>query len=229
MVLVRLAYAADLPTPDEALKALRDGAPVRGEPASAAAPSGNGGATRMAASGGAMAQAPMPRPLPRPEPASLSSTPPAPVVRYERFDDVLAAAAAHRELKLKHALEHNVSVNHFEDGRIEIALTPDAPAGFVGDLSRNLGEWTGRRWMVSVAREAARPTVAEVRRSAQARLVDDARADPVVAAVMARFPGAEIVDVRVRGAEPAPDEPPPVEDMSAYDVGDVPPPPADED
>ena len=46
-----------------------------------------------------------------------------------------------------------------------------------------------------------------LRRTAQAQLVDDARADPVVAAVLTRFPGAEIVDVRVRGAEPPADVP----------------------
>ena len=57
-------------------------------------------------------------------------------------------------------------------------------------------EWTGRRWMIAVAREAATPTSAEVKRAARDRLVDDARADPLVAAVLARFPGAEIVDVR---------------------------------
>jgi DNA polymerase III subunit gamma/tau len=65
--------------------------------------------------------------------------------------------------------------------------------------------------MVAVAREADAPTIAEAKRTARERLVDDARADPVVAAVLARFPGAEIVDVRVRGEEgetppPAPEE-----------------------
>ena len=41
-----------------------------------------------------------------------------------------------------------------------------------------------------------------MKRAARDRLVDDARADPLVAAVLARFPGAEIVDVRVTGEEP---------------------------
>jgi DNA polymerase-3 subunit gamma/tau len=237
MVLVRLAHAADLPTPDEALKALRDGAPARAEgaalaPSAASAPA-NGGGPRMAASGGAPQMSARPalhaRPAEAPSPAPAASPP---ALRFARYEDIVAEASARRELKLKHALEHNVSVNRFEDGRIEIALTPDAPQGLVGDLARKLEEWTGRRWMVSIAREASRPTIADVRRTAQAKLVDDARADPVVAAVLARFPGAEIVDVRVRGAEPAADEPdnvpPPVEDMSAYDGGELPLPP-DED
>ncbi len=48
MLLVRLAYAADLPTPDEALRMLRDGA--RAVPGSAApAPRGGGGGATAAA------------------------------------------------------------------------------------------------------------------------------------------------------------------------------------
>jgi DNA polymerase-3 subunit gamma/tau len=217
MVLVRLAYAADLPTPDEAIRALRDGQPAAAPPPPSASAPGTGGA-RMAAGGGMAAAA---APAPRREAAPVSA--PASAPRLEKFSDVVALAALHRELKLKHALEHHVSVNRFEDGQIEIATTPDASPGLAGELSRKLGEWTGRRWIVAVARDAATPTIAETRRNARERLVDDARADPLVAAVLTRFPGAEIVDVRIAGAEPPADNlPPPVEDMSAYDLGDEP-------
>ena len=139
----------------------------------------------------------------------------------------MALAGEKRELMLKHALEDTVRLIRFEPGRIELALTEHAPSGFAGALSGKLEEWTGRRWMIAVARDpgsgsgagAAAPTIAEARISAQARLLDDARADPVVAAVLSRFPGAEIVDVRVRAAEgdlppSAPDEAlPPPDDM----------------
>jgi DNA polymerase-3 subunit gamma/tau len=197
MVVVRIAHAADLPTPDEALRALRDGAPARAAEASSAPASGGDGRARLAASAGrpassAAAPAAAPRPAPR------AAAPSRPVARFE---DVIALAAEHRELKLKHDLETCVRVIRFELGQIDIALTGDAPPGLAGDLSARLEAWTGRRWMVAVGRNAAAPTVAEVRRSAQAQLVTDARADPVVAAVLARFPGAEIVDVRVRGGE----------------------------
>ena len=55
--------------------------------------------------------------------------------------------------------------------------------------------------MVAVAREAAAQTIAEARSAAREQLVDDARSDPVVAAVLARFPGAEIVNVRIRAGD----------------------------
>ena len=197
MVLVRIAHAADLPTPDEALRAIRDGAPAAsrsgGTPA-ALAPAGGEPRARLAAVAGAS-------PAPERAEAPRMAAEPGATLRLAAFADLVALAGERRELKWKHDLEHSIRVLRFEHGRIELALTEDAPKSLAGDLSRKLEEWTGHRWMVAVAREAAAPTIAEERRSAREQLVDDARSDPVVAAVLARFPGAEIVDVRVRGGE----------------------------
>jgi DNA polymerase-3 subunit gamma/tau len=118
------------------------------------------------------------------------------------FADVVALAGQKRELKLKHALETTLRLVAFEPGKIEVAVTAEAPAGLAGELSRKLEEWTGARWMIAVSRDGGGATIAEARREAQERLVDDARADPLVAAVLQRFPGAEIVDVRVRSDAP---------------------------
>ena len=209
MVIVRLAHAADLPTPDEALRTLkgngggsRDPAPERNAP-----PSGEGGRARMSTNG-SLARAPAAAPRSRAEPTA----------HVAAFADVVALAGTHRELRLKHDLETDLRIVRFEPGRIEIALTEHASPGLAGELSKKLEEWTGTRWMIAVAREGGGPTIAEVRQSAQNRLVDDARADPLVAAVLNTFPGAEIVDVRVLGAAaagPVPDDAlPPIRDDS---------------
>jgi len=204
MVLVRLAHAADLPTPDEALRALREGGSVRREglPSGQSSP---GGGNRMVAAGGVRLDAPSPQadPRPAPQPTSVAAS------QIESFADVVAMAGRERDLKLKHALETGVRLVRFERGRIDLALTEHAPRDLVGDLSRKLETWTGQRWMIAVNRQSDTPTIEEGRKSDRARLVDDARADPVVAAVLERFPGAEIVDVRVRadetGAVPEPE------------------------
>jgi DNA polymerase-3 subunit gamma/tau len=212
MVIVRIAHAADLPTPDEALKQMADGGGSAPRPRSAA-PASSGSAPRMAmaASGGARA-------APAAAPAAAVSDAP----RLATFDDLVAYAGVKRELKLKHALETTVRVARFEPGRIEIALTEHAAPGLVGELNKKLEQWTGTRWMITVVRESGAATIAEVKKSARDRLVDDARADPVVAAVMAEFPGAEIVDVRVPASEIAAvtegeDLPPPVDEMNEDD------------
>jgi DNA polymerase-3 subunit gamma/tau len=219
MVVVRLAHAADLPTPDEALKALaQNGGSPPARPRGVAADPAPDGRARMAASGNARPAIAEAAPVAQPQARTIEAP------RLESFADLIALAGEKRELKLKHALESTVRPIRFETGRIEVALTEHASPGLAGELSRKLEQWTGQRWMVAVNRDGGGETVAETRRNARAKLVDDARADPVVAAVFAQFPGAEIVDVRVRGAEgeaaPAEDGPMPATDEPPFD--DVP-------
>jgi DNA polymerase-3 subunit gamma/tau len=207
MVVVRIAHAAELPTPDEALRALRDGSAggSGGEARPSRADPPRGGEARMMMAGGtARAAAPSRAPAPAAEAR--------PAHRIAAFADLVAFAGEKREIRLKHALETAVRLIRFEPGRMEVAFTADAPSDLAGELSRKLEAWTGTRWMVAVAGEGGAPTLAEARRAAREQLVDDARADALVAAVLERFPGAEIVDVRVRGeGAGAPAEPPPID------------------
>jgi DNA polymerase III subunit gamma/tau len=147
------------------------------------------------------------------------------------FDELIALAAAKRDLQTRSALEADVRLVRFEDGRLEIALEPSARKTLVNDLSRKLTEWTGRRWMVAVSAEPGAPTVRAQSAARQGELEQGVRADPLVQAVLRRFPGAEIVGVRRRGdvaagdaaAVPAadPDEPPPnPDDYGASDKDD---------
>jgi DNA polymerase-3 subunit gamma/tau len=197
MVVVRIAHAADLPTPDEALKSIGDGSSngaARARPSSVS----DDQRPRMTMTAGGS----RPAAVAQPSPAAAAPAPAA-APRLESFAAVVALAGARRELRLKHALETVVRPVRFQPGQIEVALTEHAEPGLAGMLAKKLEEWTGERWMIVVSREAGEPTVAEVRQTARARLVDDARADPLVSAVLERFPGAEIVDVRAPAGEGA--------------------------
>jgi DNA polymerase-3 subunit gamma/tau len=210
MVLVRIAYVADLPTPDEAIRAL-DG----GEGASPARPQGNGGAGMGsgAVSSAAPSQAQRfdaPRGGPRamtaiqpagdpvaqsaPQPQGTPQDTPALVIRT--FAELVALAADKRDIQMKLALERDVRLVRCEDGKLEIALEPHAPKTLVNDLSRKLQLWTGRSWMVGISREPAARTLKSEADARKAELEIGVRADPLVKAVLERFPGAEIVGVR---------------------------------
>ena len=199
MVLVRLAYAADLPTPDEVLRTLREGGPLPSPapsaPALSAGPSSAGGLA-LASS--------QPSAPPRPEP------PPAEGVRLRRFEDVVALAGDKRDITLKTALERDVRLVRFEEGRIEFAPAEGAGRTLANDLARALDAWTGRRWVVALSSEPGAPTLADQRRAAERERRSGAEAHPLVQAVLSGFPGAQIVDVRERRApdevmpEPAP-------------------------
>jgi DNA polymerase-3 subunit gamma/tau len=135
------------------------------------------------------------------EPASPSP------VAITSFSEVIALAQRMRDLSVKTALERDLRLVRFEEGRLEIALEPGASKTLVNDLSRKLAEWTGRRWMVVVSAEAGEPTVKSQAEAQRAEMVRGVRADPLVQAVLARFPGAEIVDVRRRGMDALPPAP----------------------
>jgi DNA polymerase-3 subunit gamma/tau len=209
MVLVRIAYVADMPTPDEAIKMLEQnggGSPVvtgSGAPRSApAAPVSalQSPAPRAAAPGprsGAEASARPQMVAPSPEAQSAPAA-----LRIASFPELVALAAEKRDLLTKAALEADVRLVRIEDGRLELALERSAARTLINDLSRKLEQWTGRRWTVIVSNEAGQPTLRsqmEVERSQRERA---AEADPRVREVLARFPGAKVVEVRKLAPEP---------------------------
>jgi DNA polymerase III subunit gamma/tau len=208
MVLVRIAYAADLPTPDEVMRSLGDSA--RGNGASAAAPSASPRAemsTRaetpraldMPRGGARAALAAAPAELPAREPVARGDEAHVAAVALQSFEDLVALAAEKRDLGLKSALERDVRLVRFEDGRIEFSLEPTAQKSLTGELSKKIADWTGRRWMVIVSAEQGQPSLYAQAQLRKAELKDGVRGDPLVQAVLTRFPGAEIVDVRTPG------------------------------
>jgi DNA polymerase-3 subunit gamma/tau len=225
MVIVRIAHAADLPTPDEALRTLADSpgasspsGQTGGRESALSSNGGNGDGARMAAGGRSSGTAVSRPALQRSQPV-VQSVAHTPAPRLSTFADVVALAGEKRELRLKNALETDVRLVRFEPGQIEISLTEQASAGLAGELSRKLEEWTGTRWMIVVGREGTAPTIAETRKSARAAALDQARANPLVMEVFSRFPGAEIVDVRVPVGAPVAEDSDelPVEEVSEDD------------
>jgi len=209
MVLVRIAYAADLPTPDEVIRSLGDGARGNGSGAAASAPASRADLParsempRGGGGGGGGTRGPLASVAPLPEPVARGAEENAPARALSRFEDLIALAAEKRDVSLKSALERDVRLVRFEDGQLEIALEPSAAKMLVGELSKKLHDWTGRRWMVVVSAEPGAPSLRSQAEERKTQLKSDARSDPLVQAVLTRFPGAEIVEVRPPAGAPA--------------------------
>ena len=204
MVLVRIAYAADLPTPDEVIRSL--GEAGRGNGAGIAAPGAAPGRPDLRAEaprGGSRGVLATAAPVPMDEPIARGDDAGLPVRALKSFEDLIALAAEKRDLALKSALERDVRLVRFEDGQLELALEASARKTLVGELSKKLSDWTGRRWMVAVSAEPGAPSLRAQADTRKAELKDNVRGDPLVQAVLTRFPGAEIVDVRPAAAAPA--------------------------
>ena len=213
MVLVRIAYAADLPTPDEAIRLLADAPGGSGPGPSVAAPASarpepppSRTESLRNSTRGALAPAPVPVQMPA---ADVDADANQPHGAVASFAALVALAGEKRDLTIKSALERSVRLVRFEDSRIEIALEENAPKSLVGELSKKLADWTGKRWMVIVSSEPGEPTMYAQEQARKAELKDGVRDDPLVRAVLARFPGAEIVGVRAPAEiEESPIEPP---------------------
>ena len=191
MALIRLAYASDLPSPEETIRKLSQA--TDGPRQAPPLPSGGGGpraSMRLAATA--------------PAPVASAPPPPSPAVvpRLARFDDVIALARSKRDIQLVQSLERDVRLARFEQGSIAFTLVEGAESGLAQTLSRRLQEWTGERWMVALVPGSTAPTLRETAQAREAERTSNAASHPLVQKVLDRFKGARIVDVRRPDASP---------------------------
>ena len=180
MAIVRLAYAADLPGPEEALKALRDGEPMPGGPS----PRGGGGG----GGGGASAQL-----AARPVAAPALPDP-------QTFEQVVALIGEKREVGLQMDVQRYVKPVAFKPGAITYESAPGAPVDLARKLSSRLRDWTGRTWLIAANGQGGGETMIEIDRRRRSQERAEIEADPFVTAVMAAFPGAVIGEVKTIAA-----------------------------
>lgn len=223
MVLVRMTHASSLPTPDELVRE------KGGDNTPRAAPMSEGGnaiaSGQPASSPQATHDAPkttmqhdsqMGGPVLAMNPPELApqgtdvSSPPENFRTISTFEEMIFLVEDKRDLQLKTQIKRHLRLVNFADGRIEMNLVENAPRDFLTTFGKKLEAWTGKRWMLSVSSEEGAPTLAEVETQENADRMDDAKNDPAVSAIMNQFPGARIIDIRVREQEetlePAPEE-----------------------
>ncbi len=206
MVLIRLAHAADMPSPGDIIKKLENEPAPESAAASAAAsppaaepsPAGNGGSQAVAGNGGdaaaAVATREMPAPEPTPDPAPQALADP------QSFRELVELFAERREIALRSHLYNNVHMVTYEPGRLEFRPNEHAPSDLPGQVLNRLREWLGAHWQVSVSGEQGVATLAEQDEEAEAATYREAAEHPVVRAALEAFPGASIEKVELRDA-----------------------------
>ncbi|MDA1097733.1 MAG: DNA polymerase III subunit gamma/tau [Proteobacteria bacterium] len=224
MILIRLAYSTDLPTPIDAVRAVTGAAgatdakatpgqaptPV-GAPASASLPgrqTGRGVAARALA-------VPDEMPVPMPEqqdyefsgeaPGRAASDPASAdlaetalqAVTIVSFEAIAEHAKAARDGRLYHHLMEDVRLVAFRPGHLEIHPGANAPADLANKLRGKLEVWTGETWAVVINSQAVgQPPLAVQQRQVEADILTDTEGDPLVKAVLDTFPGAKVTDIR---------------------------------
>ena len=210
MVLVRIAYVADMPTPDEAIRMLdqngggsrRPCPAARRRPAGGPVPwrrfgdSGLRQCVNRLVRGGAEASA-RPQMVAPSAQAAVGTR-----LRLTTFPQLVALAAEKRDVLTKRRWRPTCAWCASRTGGWKWRWSAMRPRGLVNDLSRKLEQWTGRRWTVIVSNEPGQPTLRSQNEQAKNEHARAAEADPRVQEVLARFPGAKVVEVRRLAPEP---------------------------
>jgi DNA polymerase-3 subunit gamma/tau len=184
MVLVRIAYAADLPTPSDLKRHLPDDARAGSGEKGRSVPAHE---ARKPAEAEALLQEPAVE-VTRPAPAESNNP--------KRFDELVALADQKRDLKLKHALLEQVRLVRFRPGHLEINPLPTAPKELGQELMRKLKAWTGRVWIVAVSADEGAAPLGAQRRAREASEIERIRQHPDVRELLQHFPDARIAAVR---------------------------------
>jgi DNA polymerase-3 subunit gamma/tau len=196
MALIRLSYAADLPGPEEALKAIQAGETPSAPAPRGPAPSGGGpsGSTAMA------------RAMTQPQQASAE-----PQIVLQSFEDVIALIESRRDIVLKLDVAKFARPISFRPGAIEFEPAPGAPNNLAQRLAVRLKEWTGQPWLVAAQGGGGAESLFEREQREKAAEMAALAEDPFVKSVMNAFPGTEIVGVRTLATPEAPADEAPVE------------------
>ncbi|MFQ3183140.1 MAG: DNA polymerase-3 subunit gamma/tau [Alteromonas macleodii] len=203
MAIIRLTHVADLPSVEELVRKLNKETPPSGGPSgggpratpavnidaqsSNSSPSHSNPSGQSAFSGGAV----------------LAVADDTALDQYPTFTHIIGLIRSHRDVKLLVEVETGVRLVSYRPGRIEFVPAKNAPHDLAQRLGSRLQAWTGNRWTVTLVNEGGAATIAEVRDVEANILHDKAHAHPLVQAVLMKFPGSRITDIRTPKAQEA--------------------------
>ena len=218
MILVRLMYGLELPSPVDVLKKLQDapqplpssGGPSGGSlPPSGAPPPSGGGSSSINAQGSSHQSSTV-----RHGPSLRGGSPSVavqPVSQPEgqqpdpqTFAQVIELSESLGEMVVQANLISNVHLVNFQPGKIEYRPAENAPQDLAQRLTKMLNDNTPRRWVVSISRAEGDLTLAQQDAAVIANTKSEAAQDPLVRAVLEAFPGATIGAVKDLTSAPLP-------------------------
>lgn len=196
MVIIRLAYAADLPDPSDLIKKLKDspGTPASAPPSNAgqstpqsspppmvnaqANANNTGGTQQRNGAETALAL------VPQPQTYALKS-----------LEDVIGMLRDHQELLLAEHLYHFAHLVNIEQGRLGLRLEPEAAPDLSQNLSKALKALTGDHWMVVISNDRGAETLANIDEANRLQALADMAQVPLVKNILEIFPEGNLVKI----------------------------------
>ncbi len=188
MILIRIAYSANMPTPAELLKELKKKSRLTNNTAERKVNLTN--STTLAAD-----DAHITSDLTEHEGFELAST-----------DDLVKLLNAKRQMLLLYAVKNDMSFKEFTEGRMRIALSEKADKDLIANLRKFLAKETGVSWVIDIDYEPLGETLAFKETKELERDKKNISEYPLVKAILSEFNGAKIETVIRKAVEEAEDD-----------------------
>jgi DNA polymerase-3 subunit gamma/tau len=112
------------------------------------------------------------------------------------FEDLISLSSTKKEIQLKYDLENNVNLIKFSEGKIDISFNEKLDKNFVRTLSEKLLEWTGNRWVITLAKKTGQKTFSEIRKIKKKELFDQEKKGEIYKKFKNIFSDAELLEVK---------------------------------
>ena len=178
MILIRVAYSANLPTPYELLNDVKKNSSL-------------GNSRPFEAAAGAPQKAPEPmavNPVIKEEPTQEKTN--SGIIKSA--EDLVAYLEANRKMLVSYAIKNDVTIHEFSDGFMKMTISDKIHPDFIMNLHKILAEATGKEWKIGILRGHLGETIADKERAKSEEEKRSIMEYPLVKAIMAEFKGAKI-------------------------------------
>ena len=110
------------------------------------------------------------------------------------FEDIIELAGKHKFLILKKFLQEDVRLVSFENGHIDINV-PEGSEEIIKELIVKLYDWTDQRWIINVSSKKGEDTILEKQNNIQNNIVDEVSNKEEIKKVMEAFPDSKITSI----------------------------------
>ena len=168
MVVIRMAYVSDLPTPEEIIKNIDSNDKSKKK-----------NITKQSTKEESLSH--------KNENKTSSS-------RIHSFEDIIEVAGENKNLILKKFLQEDVRLVSFEIGHIDINVE-SGNEDIIKDLIAKLYEWTDQRWIINVSMKKGDDTIIEKQKQKQDDIITELSNSDEMKKVLEAFPDSEITSV----------------------------------
>ena len=179
MILIRIAYSANLPTPYELLNDVKKNSSL-------------GVSTPVAAVSHIAPALEKKNNLSAVSDMSEQVAQPSDNVTFAKPEDLVDYLENHKKILMACALKQDVSMVEFRDGYIKMVADAKINTDFVMNLHKTLLEATGKEWKIDSTHGTLGETIASKEKAAEEEYKRNVSEYPLVKAILAEFKGAKI-------------------------------------